>query len=147
MENLKWYFRQGFWSILTIPVFVVLASLFVISLGNLHKNLHLFGRYMDRLWIVGIIAILFFFYIVALFILGPPVLYVWLMHTLPEIWSDLGKTVPRRIKATVLATVLVMFAAWVMHVGSVWAIGWVADHNPCAAYKAGVTGSIPPENC
>jgi hypothetical protein len=27
-----------------------------------------------------------------------------------------------------------------------YAIAWIADRNPCAAYKAGVTGSIPPKS-
>jgi hypothetical protein len=144
----KWYFSQGFGNILTIPLFLVLTFMFIKMLGGTLIQL---AALIKATWavygVVGIIALGATSWLWALLLFGPLIIFFMLITYPAVAWSDLTVSWLRRLGNILLVLVVAFLAVWLLDVISVWLIGWIADGNPCAAWKAGVTGSIPPTNC
>lgn len=143
---LPWYFKRGSLSILTVPVFLFLAwGLFhliwagvIYSLALTRVSGAVFGR------VVG--SVIWAFAWLPAF--APAILYYSLLKNLPGVWlrRDLTTKAYAKLGVTVGMIILFVGAAEAITKANSYAIGWIADRDPCASYKAGVTGSILPKS-
>jgi hypothetical protein len=69
------------------------------------------------------------------------------MKNLPGLWLRPDASRRAKVVSSLAVIVLLPLAAYLIYHGVVWGIGWIADHDPCAAFSAGVTGTKPPVNC
>jgi hypothetical protein len=142
---IPWYFRRGALTPVTAALFLLLGVCIAISaFGAVIQGVALLRASHAVFGFVGaFVAVLFGWIPIVL----PPILYYSLMKNLPGVWLRPDAT--RRTKAfsSLVVIVLLPLAAYIIYHGVVWGIGWIADHDPCAALSAGVTGSKPPVNC
>ena len=148
LPGLEWYFSHGYGNLLTIPIFLILLSLFLFSMWTAFVKVI---ALIMVIWAVhgGIALIILFMlvWILSPLVLGPPALFFFVLTFTPIAWTNTSSSWLRRVLnviGLVLATGLV---AWLMNALLVRSTGWVADHNPCAASEVGVIGTIPPSNC
>ena len=146
--GLEWYFSHGYGNLLTIPIFLILLSLFLFSIWTAFvKGMAL----IMVIWAVhGGVAVLILFmlvWILSPLVLGPPALFFFALTFTPVAWSNTSSTGLRRVLNIMGLLLAAGLAAWLMNALLVWSMGWVADHDPCAASEVGVIGTIPPSNC
>ena len=76
----------------------------------------------------------------------PVACYFGPLFILPVVWRQEG---PAGTK--VWSTLALLVGGALAASAAQWLAGtiitWIADLNPCAAWRAGVTGSIPPSSC
>lgn len=141
MIRISWYFTRGVVTVITAPLFVLLAYCFVVSaLGAALQALALL-QVTGAVWgFIGVLPVVLFGWIAVIL---PPVLYYSLLSNLPFLW--IRPDGPGWMKVLVSSAVLIFFpiAAHSISSGVSWGISWIADHDPCAAFAAGVTGSVP----
>ena len=140
----RWYFEPKARTLVTAPLAVWLTYCLVVSLagGGLLwwaslRAAWAVGGIRGVAWSLAFLGILYFF---------PPVAYFTLFGRIPGVWRNAGSTA-RKLSVSVGLIVATSLAASVAYRGGVLMVGWIADHDPCAAYAAGVTGSMPPVNC
>jgi hypothetical protein len=144
----KWYFTQRFGNLLSVPLFLVLASMFHIALvGTLLKIFALLKVTWAVYGLVGMVALFFLTWMWGVLLCSPAAIYFVLMTYPAVAWSDLTVSRLRRARNIILVLLTGFVSAWALHTVGYHVIGWIADHNPCAAWQAGVTGSIQPTDC
>jgi hypothetical protein len=142
---ISWYFNRGIATLITGPLFLLFVAGFAISVFDAVIQGIGLGRANRAAF--GFVGEFVGFPIGWIPIIIPPTLYYYLAKSLPCLW--LHSDASRRIKIlmSIIIIVLIPLGAELVSSGVVWSIGWVADHNPCAALSVGVTGSNPPINC
>jgi hypothetical protein len=76
-------------------------------------------------------------------IIGAVILFGTPLIATPRLWHS-SRPKAAKIALTLVLVVGTAVAGTALQKASVWAIGWIADRDPCAALRAGVTGSKPP---
>jgi len=78
---------------------------------------------------------------------APAILYYTLLKNLPGVWlrRDVTTKSFAKLGVTVGMLILLVGVAEGITKANSYAIAWIADRDPCAAFKAGITGSIPPK--
>ena len=148
MRAVEWYFSQKFGNLLSIPSFLLLAYLFLMSVwGAFIKAYALIKVAWAVYGLVGMIALFALGWLCALLVLGPPVIHYLILTYPAVVLSERSVSWLRRLRNLIFVLLVGFLAAEGLHKANVYLIGWIADHNPCAAWDAGVTGSIPPTNC
>ena len=71
-------------------------------------------------------------------------IYLFLMTYPTVTLSDVTFSRLRRVGNMILVLLMAYFTIWALQFIGGWLTAWIADHDPCAAWHAGVTGSIPP---
>ena len=93
--------------------------------------------------VLGVLATTIVFPILLALIVGAVVAYALPLAVVPRLWHA-----PRRTFVNLGLTVSVVLgsglAGLILNKAAVSGIGWIADREPCAALRAGVTGSAPP---
>jgi hypothetical protein len=80
----------------------------------------------------------------------PLFLYYSLLKNIPGTWlrRDDNMTTAGRLGWTVGILVLFIVLAELTFIGDAKLVAFIADRNPCAAFRAGVTGDVPlPRDC
>ena len=141
----KWYFTRGAFTILTAPLFLFLIYAIITSaLGAAIQGIALIRVSYA---VLGIVGPLFFIAGGWIPLILPPVLYYSLLKNLPGLWIRVDASRMAKIGWSIAVVIALPLAAHLVFEGVAWGIGWIADRDPCAAFDAGVTGSIPPTNC
>lgn len=97
--------------------------------------------------VLGLLATAVIFPILFAVIIGGVVAYAAPLVAVPRLWQQRRS---RAVNVTLTLGLVVgsAVAGYVLNVAAVRGIGWIADRDPCAAFRAGVTGSVPPsEDC
>lgn len=142
---IPWYFKRGALTLVTAPLFLFLCYCIAISIfGSVIQGLSLFRASYAVFGFIGAFMAVSFGWIPVIL---PPVLYYSLMKNLPGLWLRPDASRRTRIFSSFAVIVLLPLAAYLIFHGTIYGIGWIADHDPCAAFSAGVTGSKPPVNC
>jgi hypothetical protein len=140
---LPWYFTRRWLSILTVPLFFFLAygtytsarGGFVLFLAFVKVSGAVFG-------VGGTFLAASLGWIPA----GAPlVFYYTLLKNIPGIW--LRRDVSMRVtKLGVTVGILILYTglAELVFIGGPNVIARIADRNPCASARAGITGDVPP---
>lgn len=140
--SFRWYFSQRFGNLLSIPIFIwLIYSLVVSLLGAVIQWLALV-RVTNAVFGIIVTILTSFLWILPFL---PPILYYSLLKNIPRLW--LRKDASKKIKICFSIGIFIVFSllAFLIFHMNVKIIAWVADRNPEAAYKAGVTGSKVPE--
>lgn len=98
--------------------------------------------------VLGVLATVAVFPLLCALIVGAVALYAAPVVLVPRLWrQQRGRAVS--IAFTIGLVVGTPFAATLLSFTAGRGISWIADRNPCAALRAGVTGSKPPskEDC
>lgn len=140
-----WYFKRGALTLLTAPLFLFLAFCIVTSaFGAALQEVALLRASHAVFGILGGgIAFLFGWIPIAL----PPILYFSLVKAFPTLWLRPDASVRQRVAWSLLVLILLPLLAFLVFHGVASGIGWIADHDPCSAIGAGITGSRPPLGC
>ncbi len=77
----------------------------------------------------------------------PTVLWYSLIKNIPGVWLRPSGSRTARIATTIGVLIAMPLITTLIYTANGYAIGWIADRDPCAAFAAGVTGSKPPEDC
>lgn len=142
---IPWYFKRGIFTFITAPLFLFLCYCIAISIfGSVLQGLALVRASYAVFGFFGAFVALSFGWIPVIL---PPVLYYSLIKNLPGLWLRPDASRRNRLISSFAVIILIPLAAYLIFHGTVYGIGWIADHNPCAAFAAGVTGSRPPINC
>ncbi|MBI2812925.1 MAG: hypothetical protein HYX71_01415 [Opitutae bacterium] len=142
-ESIKWWFTRGVVSAITIPIFLLLLVMTVSAFYNGGIQTLAYVRVTKAVWgWLGVIACLF----IWPFSLLMPGWLIWsAIKETPKIISQREeKTKGSAVALFVFGLIFLVGLASLMQWGHGHVIGWIADHDPDAAYKAGVTGSKPP---
>lgn len=142
---IPWYFKRGVLTLVTAPLFLLLCYCIVISIfGTVIQGLALFRVSYAVFGFIGAFMAVSFGWIPVIL---PPALYYSLIKNLPGLWLRPDASPRTRIFFSFSVLVLFPLAASVIFHGTAYSIGWIADHDPCAAFSVGVTGSKPPMDC
>jgi len=140
-----WYFKQGALTLVTAPLFLILvAGVASEAYGAIIHALALVRASYAVFGFFGAFISVSFGWIPVIL---PPVCYYSLVSSLPGTWRDRDSTRRAKIWTTITVIILLPLAASLIDYGVSWSIGRIADHNPCAALSAGVTGSKPVGKC
>jgi hypothetical protein len=138
-----WYFKRGILSILTVPLVLFLVfgffesiwAGFIYLMAFIRASGAVFGVFGPFAYLLGCVPAF-----------APAILYSYLLRNLPGVWLRRDVTTKSYAKFAVTLGMLILFTGSAELIGKAnsYAIAWIADRNPCAAYKAGITGDIPP---
>jgi hypothetical protein len=143
---LPWYFTRRALSILTVPLFLLLLLGLLQSIWAGFVYVLAFARASGAVFggIAAFVAACFWW--IPAF--TPAILFYSLLRNVPGIWlrRDVRMRTAGKFGVTIGVVILLVAIGDVVAFGNKYAIRWIADRDPCAAYKAGVTGSIPPKS-
>ncbi len=140
-----WYFKRGTLTLVTAPLFLFLSYCIAISaFGSVIQGLALLRVSYAVFGFIGAFMAASFGWVSVIL---PPILYYSLMKNLPGLWLRPDASRRTKVFSSLAVIVLLPLAAYLIYHGISWGIGWIADHDPCAAFSAGVTVSKPPVNC
>jgi len=91
--------------------------------------------------VLGLIATVVLFPILLGVIIGSVVAYAAPLVAVPRVWQS-GRSRAVSIGLTFVLVVGCAVAGWALDFAAARAITWAVDRNPCASYRAGVTGSF-----
>lgn len=140
-HSIGWYFTRGVWSVITIPIFLVLLGLLVgsvpfaivQSLAIVKVSYAIYGT-------IGLAVSLFLGLPITLL---PPLLCMVAIMASPSVYRDVGLTYARRmVKSGFIVLACVGFALAASAIATN-VITNIADKDPCLALEYGVTGSVP----
>jgi hypothetical protein len=141
---LPWYFTQRALSALTIPLFIFLLAewLECVWAGCIYYPAMVRASGAAFGGIAAFIAVLFAW--IPAF--APAVIAYSLLPNVPGLWIRRDLTTRTSMKVGGILGMLILFftIAEAISAGDRYAIRWIADRNPCASFKAGITGNIPP---
>ena len=145
---MRWYFAPSWWLPLKLLLFGWLVwglgySLFFGGLRALASARVVWAIPAAVNTVFAIIVFLSVAPLVVPLMLSPAVVYGMQMGGIPTAWQQAGRL---RDKVGMTAMLLVggYLAALVLAWIGVTVTGWIADINPCVAWRAGVTGSVRP---
>lgn len=133
-------------SVLTIPLFIFLLAewlrLECVWVGSIYYPAMVRASEAAFGGIAALIAALFAW--IPAF--ASAVLLYSLLRNIPGVWirRDVAVSASTKIGAMIGMSILFLAIAEAISAGDRYAIRWIADRNPCASFKAGITGSIPP---
>ncbi len=140
-----WYFNRGLFVLLTIPFFlIVIFSLLTSVVGAVVQEIAILRVSQAVFGFLGLfITILLGWTPVIL----PPAIIYSLIKNIPGVWLDSDASNRQKIFCTVIVVILLPVVAQIIYSAVTFGIGWIADQNPCAAYRVGVIGSKVPTGC
>jgi hypothetical protein len=141
---LPWYFRRSWASILTVPLFFFLAyGAYISAKGGVFLFLAFVTASGAVFGFSGAFLAVCVGWIPAL---APLVFYYTLLKNIPGTWLRRDVKMKAAAKFAVTVGMLILFTglAELVFVVSPHAIAWIADRDPCASLRAGITGSVPP---
>jgi hypothetical protein len=143
-RTIVWWFTRGGVSIFTVPIFLFL--LYGTIGAFLEGGIETFAYCKATTAVWSWWGLIPFLFIWPFSLLMPGLLWWAAIITTPGIYAKDAGTVSRGVRLwTVTGTVaLLVGSSMFMQWGHGKIIGWIADRNPDAAYRAGVTGSRPP---
>jgi hypothetical protein len=142
---LPWYFGRGLRTFVTLPLFLLLAfALLTSAFGALVQWLAAVRVSWALMGVVGGLVVACVVWLPAII---SPALYYSLLKNLPGLWSRPDASAGTKLAMSVGVLVGMPLIAWVVSAALGWGIGWMADRDPCAAFRAGVTGSVEPTAC
>lgn len=139
-----WYFNRGWLSLLTVPLFLfLLAGAIDCIVGGVEMLIALLRASDAVLGFPGLLLASLFGWILLLL---PSFFYYSLLRNIPLVWlkRDVILSSGWRLALTIGMLVLFVGIGDGIYFADYHLVGWIADLNPCAAFKAGVIGSIPP---
>jgi hypothetical protein len=141
-----WWFRRGGVSVLTIPIFFLL--LFGTIGAFVEGGIEAFAYCKATLAVLGWWALIPLSFICPFSLLMPGWIWWAAIITAPGIYAADEGTASRgeRIWTVTGTIVLLVCSSMFMQWGHGKIIGWIADRNPGAAFRAGVTGSRSPSS-
>lgn len=144
--SIKWFFKQGIFTLITAPLFLILIYCVIYSVYAAVFQCWLLFRvdiavFGFTWW--GLVLNIW----VCTLIFSPPMIYWLLIIILPAIWRNSIISRRRKIISTLIIFILFDLVAALIVYGVSLEIGSIADRNPCAALSVGITGSKPPTNC
>lgn len=142
----SWYFTRRFWTLLTAPLFAIMAYALIISV---------FDAFIQGFGLVKVLVAVWGWWVLLLPLLYvgwglislPPMLYYSLLKNLPGLWIRQDASRTAKLLTSFGMMVGLPLIAWLIFHTMAYGIGWIADTDPCAAFEAGVTGTIPPTGC
>ena len=142
---IAWYFKRGLWCLVTVPLFGFFVYALVVSLFGAFIQGFALARATRAVWgVLGVLLMIFGGWIPVIL---PPVLYYSLLKNLPGLWIRPDASRKAKIIGSAGVLIAIPLVASLAYNGLALGIGWIADRDPCAALRAGVTGSIAPANC
>ena len=137
---MRWFIRPT----AALPVKLILLAWLlyatvVAALGALMKTA---AAAMATMAVLGVFAAVGFPLLLALNI-SAVAAYACPLAVVPRLWQQ-PRTRAMNLGLTLALVIGSATAGYVLNAAAVWGIGRVADYNPCAALRAGVTGSAPP---
>jgi hypothetical protein len=140
-----WYFKRGVLTFLTAPFFlIIIVSLAISIVGAIVQEIGILRVSRAVFGFKGLlIAILFGWTPVIL----PPAIIYSLIKNIPGLWLRPDTSTRQKFFGTLVVVILLPLVAQIVYSGITFGIGWIADQNPCAAYRVGVIGSIVPTDC
>lgn len=141
----SWYFKRGLLTILTVPLFLFLVYAIAVSALGVVVQGYALLRVSGAVF--GFVGAFIAISVGLIPIILPPVLYYSLAKNLPGLWLRPDTSRRAKILMSLAVLILLPLGAYLIHHAVSFSITWIADHDPCAAYAAGVTGSKPPVNC
>src|SRR2546426_1114024 len=140
----SWYFKRGLWSLFTIPLFLFLSWLLVFDIiSTIIQNLGLVRALSAVYGLPGRIAFFLFGWIPAML----PTVLCFLLLKKPGLWVRQDENHSTKVLISTGFLVAFLLVGSLGTLGTSLSTSWIADRDPCAAYAAGVTGSVRPENC
>jgi hypothetical protein len=142
---IPWYFKRGALTLATAPLFFFLVYCIAISaFGAVIHGLALLRASYAVFGFIGVFLVASFGWIPVIL---PPVLYYSLIKNFPGLWLRTDSSLRVKVLISSAVLILIPLTAYLVYNGVTLGIGWIADHDPCAAFSVGVTGSIPPRDC
>ena len=138
-DNITWYFKRGWWTFISLPYFLLLAYAFIYSLQDLF------------IWSIAYWKILYSIFGLLLGLLGIPI-GLWLASMPTIIYTGMFLLTPQKTRDTsewglVFLAVSGFLIGWGFYKINPLIIGFIAAQAPCAAWQAGVSGTVPPTDC
>lgn len=140
-----WYFTRGAAAVITIPLFLLFAYAAVVSAVAAVTQFIALARATHAVWgWLGLVVVLLGAWIPLII---PPSLYYSVLKNIPGLW--IRRDASNAMKGGVSIALIIVFPliAYLISHAITLGIGWVADRDPCASARAGVTGSIVPTAC
>ena len=146
-----WYFSLTPWLPLRLLALGWLAYAIVVSaFGTLIRAVALLklilGVFGASTKLVSVVMLIFISPVGLALAAFPPVCYLGQLLRFPSVWRREG-TAANKIGLALILLVGGAIAATAAQWLGGHTITWIADMNPCAASRAGVTGSAPPPAC
>lgn len=142
---IPWYFKRGFFTFLTAPLFILIALSLATSIaGAVVQEISILRVTRAVFGVPVFLTAIFFGWIPVIL---PPAIMYSLIKNFPGLWLRPDTSKRQKLFGTLLVVVLLPLIAQIIYSVITFGIGWVADKNPCAAYRAGVIGSKLPTDC
>jgi hypothetical protein len=142
---LSWYFTRGVLTVVTLPLFLLLA--YSVASASLGALLQWLGAVRVTWAVVGAVPALLVAFVVWIPAILPPALYYSLLKNLPGLWLRPEASTSGKLALSAGVLIALPALAWLVSAALGSGIGWMADRDPCAAFAAGVTGSVRPVGC
>lgn len=143
-KGVGWWFTRGIASLITIPVFLflVVGCICAFIQGGIQTLAYV--RVLRA--VVGFWGIIIFLFVWPFSLFVPGSIWWAAIKEIPKVIQAEARTRASAIGYFIVGLVfLVGIASGIQWVHG-RAIGWIADRNPDAAFRAGVTGSVPPSD-
>jgi hypothetical protein len=142
---ISWYFKQGFFTLLTVPL--LLCLVYGLAVSTLSAVAYGLALLRASYAIFGFLGLCIALAVGGIPLILPPVLYGSLVKHVPRVW--LRPDASRCLKIVLSLTVLIVLplGAYCIYQAVGCSIHWITARDPCAAYTAGLAGSTPPLHC
>ncbi len=138
---MRWFFTRT--AALPVKLLLLAWLVYAVVVAAVGALLKLTAAAKVTMAVLGVLATTIVFPILLALIVGAVVAYALPLAVVPRLWHA-----PRRTFVNLGLTVSVVLgsglAGLILNKAAVSGIGWIADREPCAALRAGVTGSAPP---
>lgn len=138
-KGIAWWFTRGMWSLITIPIaiFLMMGCIYAFIYGGIQT----LAYFHVLRAVIGFWGVIIFLIVAPFSLLVPGFIWWAAIKDIPKVIQAEART---RASAAGYFIAGLIFLVGVAS-GIQWihgqAICWIADRNPDAAYRAGVTGS------
>jgi hypothetical protein len=142
-----WYIRPSLW--LPLKLLLLVWFVWAVAYSTVYGLIYVYSavRLVFALmpWWGALVSLPFVFAIIGSLSFAIVILYFAQAAMLASVWQSsdsYGRKFGKSVGAVIGCTLVALVLSWLITSG----IGWAADHDPCASFKAGVTGGIPPSS-
>lgn len=140
---MRWFFKPTLALPLKLLLLAWLLYATVVAAGG--AVLRIAAAATVTMAVLGLIATVLLFPILLGVIGGAVVAYGAPLALLPRLWRQ-ERSRAAKMGLTVVLVVGTALAGYFLNAVAVRSITWIADRNPCAAFHAGVTGTVRPSD-